>query len=351
MAFAVNDEVLIVNNEGKKIAVGLPSLAVNDNTVIIPISGQKSVAVQTGSLAVNDEVMLFPDTGNKFIALKSGITYTPGTCITKWSATLSNYGHGNIYVDQSNDIWISDDTSKISKYNPVGTLLLSWTDTTHIPVGTAGDVVTDLARNVYVCRYGANYLVKYDNAGNYLGTCALWPSTYVSDSSRLAVDANGAIFVPEHQGGTNNYMTTKNATNPSWSSGVMNVPNLGPLTGIDIKGSTHLYALIGSLGVVKIHISGTSSSMVWSYSAGFNSPYGLAVDINLGYIYVSDSVNNNITVLNPDGTLKATWTGYIYNGTTYSFSGPMDCAMDDSYHLYIADKGSGQILKLQGLRS
>jgi len=348
MTLALNDDVLITNDSGKPEAMGLSSLAMSDDVIITPVPGQKSVAVQEGSLAVSDDVFLIPGPGNKFIALKSGITYTPGTCITKWSATFAIYG--GIWVDKNNNIWVVDSSRTVTKYRPNGTVALTFTDTTHLST-TAVDLVTDSAGNIYVIGkndLGYGQVVKYDPSGTFLSLLNETGSLYYWDL-RIAIDSKDNIWLPEHKSGTSIYVTTEYTASP-WAFS-RSISALGPVTGIDIKGSTYLYVLLGNAGVVKFTISSGSIAQTWTYPGSFNSPYGLAVDVNLGYIYVSDSVNNTITVLNPDGTLKATWTGYVFDGTTYAFSTPLDIAMDDNYHLYVADTGSAQILKLQGLRS
>ena len=344
MTLSINDKVVVVGNKIKT-AIKLSSLAVGDPVMVVPSKGQ-NIAVGAGSLVVGDEVTLIPDGRGKFIALKSGIIYTPGTCILKWSASFATYG--GLWVDQNNDIWVIDSTRTITKYRPNGTTVFSFTDTTHL-ASSAADLCTDSAGNIYVIgqnNLGYGQVAKYDSGGNFLSLLNEAGSLYYWQH-RIAIDSNNNIWLPEHNGGV--YTTGKYTTSPSWGLS-RSISGLGPVTGLDIKGSTYLHALLGSSGVVKINVS-TGATTVWSYTTGFNSPYGLAVDGDLGYVYITDYVNNTITILNPDGTLKATWTGYTFGGTTYAFNGTLDCGMDDSHHLYVADRGSGQVLKIQGLTS
>jgi len=86
-------------------------------------------------------------------------------------------------------------------------------------------------------------------------------------------------------------------------------------------------------------------------SANLDSPEGVVVD-DAGNIYISDSLNNRVRKITPSGTITTiAGTGAPgYNGdgpaTAKTLNGPGGIVLDGSRNLYIADKSSHRIRKL-----
>lgn len=80
----------------------------------------------------------------------------------------------------------------------------------------------------------------------------------------------------------------------------------------------------------------------------FKAPTGMTV--NGRYIYVSDTGNNRIVVLERDSEQTITFvenrTSYKKDGESVDFVGPTDVAFGEDGSIFVADKGSQQILKL-----
>ncbi len=85
--------------------------------------------------------------------------------------------------------------------------------------------------------------------------------------------------------------------------------------------------------------------------ARFNAPYGVAVD-SAGNVYVSDSANDTIRKITPDGVVStlAGLPGYAGstdgNGNDARFWNPQGLAVDDRGNIYVADTGNNTVRKI-----
>jgi sugar lactone lactonase YvrE len=103
-------------------------------------------------------------------------------------------------------------------------------------------------------------------------------------------------------------------------------------------------------------IDGTSghNGTLTNVSAGakFNSPRGLACDKS-GNVYVADSGNHQIRVINPNGRVShlaggPALAGFVDgNGATARFSGPLDVAVDNTGRVWVADTGNHSIRRVE----
>ena len=90
-----------------------------------------------------------------------------------------------------------------------------------------------------------------------------------------------------------------------------------------------------------------------STGALFNTPRGLACD-NSGNIYVADSGNNQIRVINSNGRVSHVAgagdgsSGFVDgDGATARFNNPLDVAVDNSGNVWVADTGNNSIRRVQ----
>ena len=96
-------------------------------------------------------------------------------------------------------------------------------------------------------------------------------------------------------------------------------------------------------------LSGTTDGV--AANARFNHPFALTVDSG-GNIYVSDTANNAIRKITPDGavTTIAGLPGYAGNtdgnGDSARFSAPQGLATDAAGNIYVADTGNNSIRKI-----
>jgi uncharacterized protein (TIGR03437 family) len=90
-------------------------------------------------------------------------------------------------------------------------------------------------------------------------------------------------------------------------------------------------------------------------NAELNDPFGIAIDLK-GNIFVADSLNNRIRVIDPTGTIN-TWAGNGQIGsvgaygdggpaTSASMNNPLGVAVDSFNQVYVADTGNNMIRKI-----
>lgn len=116
-----------------------------------------------------------------------------------------------------------------------------------------------------------------------------------------------------------------------------------------VNGDNTIAKVTGSTAVLYAGQSGVSGAQNGpAAQASFNSPNAIAVD-SLGNVYISDSGNNVIREITPDGTVStlAGQVGIIGNsdgtGTQATFDYPTALAVDQNNNVYVADNGNSEI--------
>ena len=89
--------------------------------------------------------------------------------------------------------------------------------------------------------------------------------------------------------------------------------------------------LAGVTGVV-----GTNNGAALG-SAQFSYPTGIAVANDGVTLYIADTGNNSIRVLNSNNVVSTLATSYLYNGTSHLFHSPAAVALDNNNNVWIAD--------------
>ena len=103
-------------------------------------------------------------------------------------------------------------------------------------------------------------------------------------------------------------------------------------------------ALITSWGSRCDLSSGAGCEQAGGYGQ-FQEPWGIDVD-SQGRAYVADTWNHRIQVFEPDGTFLTTWGGFGETTTDpYLFYGPRDVAIDDELgRVYVTDTGNERVV-------
>jgi sugar lactone lactonase YvrE len=155
--------------------------------------------------------------------------------------------------------------------------------------GASDAVAVDATGNVYLGDTAGQQVLRYDSSGNQTVRIA-----GVQDPTGLAFDANGNLYLSQ---GSANQVTEYNA------------------------------------GGFETAISAQSLT-----PAGFNNPGKIAFGSLSGTIYIADTGNNRIVVIEPDGILN------VLPAT--GLNGPRGVAGDGAGNVYIADTGNGRVIKV-----
>jgi NHL repeat len=307
--------------------------------------------------------------------------------------TNNSAGFGFVYgivADNNNNIYVADGGNKsIRKLTPMGT---NWVVTTIAALGAYPEgLAIDLQGNLYetdrshtvrqILPTGTNWQVKVlagsaGSSGSADGTNSTARFYYPGG---LAVDGNGHLLVADSNNHTIRCLT-QDGTN--WV--VTTIAGIGGKFG-DVDGSNGAarfyypaYIALSTNGVFYVTdddnycirslmpvgtnwvvgtiagSGGPGNSDGTNHLARFNSPEGMALDIN-GDAYVADQLNNTVRQLARSGTnwvisTIAGMTGIAgsADGTNSeaSFSAPGALASDGSGNLFLSDTGNDTIREL-----
>ncbi|WP_163350016.1 NHL repeat-containing protein [Desulfovibrio sp. JC010] len=262
------------------------------------------------------------------------------------------------------------------------------------------DIVLDPARNVYVLVPKVGKVLIFDSKGKQSGSiaCTANGDDFGKDAMGLAVDKRGDIYISEDEDQsvkkfdktgrllisfgsegegrgqfddpaglacTDNdtvfVVDTGNERVQSFNISGSSKKEMTPVTvsppmivfekeivsGEDISAlfvtpDKKLYAVNSKEG--QIHLRGSSASLTWGDSGNdpgeFRKPQGVAVSKS-GNVYVADTGNNRIQLLNPDGSFN-----YKFGkkgDKTGQFDDPSDVAVNSKGLIYVADTDNHRV--------
>jgi sugar lactone lactonase YvrE len=309
---------------------------------------------------------------------------------TGWAARFALAGglradnQGNVYASDSSNYTIR----KISAAGVVTTVAGTpgVSGSTDGPVATAlfsgvGGVAIDSAGDLYVADSG-NYTIRKVSAAGIVSTLAGVAGTrgevdgtgsaaLLYDPQNLALDSAGNIYVSDGMGDVIRMITpagvvTTLAGMPKTAGsadGTGGAAQFNDPTGITVDASGNVYvADYGNNTIRKIAPGGVVTTLAGTAgvtgsaggsggSASFNGPAGVGADSS-GNIYVADSGNDLIRVVNPAGFVSAV-AGAAGDadsvdglGVNARFNTSGDVCVDNSGIVYVADAGNSTIRRI-----
>ena len=308
----------------------------------------------------------------------------------------SFYGVSGVAMDSTGNIYVADtNNNEIRKITPaavVTTLAGSTTPGSADGSGTVAtfntptDVAVDSAGNIYVADAANNEIREVVCTGSIASTCTVYTiagalNPGAADGSGtlarfrypqgIAVDSAGNLYVadtsnneireivctagspPSAANCTVSTLAGSAALSPGSVEGSGTTATFSAPTGLVVDASGNLYVADHNNNEIrKIVCTGTTASactvslLAGSTTAGstdgtgsaasFNGPTAVAVD-SAGDVYVADSGNNEIRLVNPLGTVVT------LVGSTAGLSSPDGLAVEPSGDLFIGDHLNNEI--------
>ncbi len=219
------------------------------------------------------------------------------------------------------------------------------------PVGIA----LDLVGNVYVSDSGNNRIQKFDSNGNFLSQ---WGSVgagngQFNDPENMAIDVSDNVYVVDRGNNRIQKFDSNGVFLAQWNANA----SYHPLTiGVN-PADTLLYIItVNNFDIQEFTVGGVYTGTHWgAYGTGDgqfggesvgNAPEGIDFASG-GNVYVSDTFNNRIQVLMPDGTFVSKWG--IQGAGNGEFNSPSGIAIDASNNVYVIDQLNCRIQKFDSI--
>ena len=238
-------------------------------------------AVADLSLDTNDNLYIaqqMRDTrGNNDVTLIK-TERSSGTEIWNISYTNTNYIVKDMFIDSSDNIYLTGEDGRILQYDTDGNLVSNMT----VSSSSINEMAVDDSGNIYIA--SGSGLKKYDSTGN-----EIWSTTI--EAASIDINSQGETFVTE-SGHSTPTRVTKYDTSGSeiWNTSVPNDPF--KMRAIEVGSDGSVYAAGSGFAVVKYDSSG---ELQWSLSEAINSE-PIAGDIKVdsnNNVFVSGAIDSN----------------------------------------------------------
>jgi sugar lactone lactonase YvrE len=181
-------------------------------------------------------------------------------------------------------------------------------------------------------------------------------STQLFSPGAMTISGDGTLYFADAGNGRVRNVNT---------AGIVNTIAPVAARGVAVDGAGNVYCSDGALHrIMRIDLRGGMSILAGTGAPGFagdggpasaarvNTPGGLAVD-EQGNLYVSDTGNNRIRMIAPDGTIHtiagngmADFADDAGPALSASLNAPAGLTIDDKGNIWIADTGNNRIRKL-----
>jgi serine/threonine protein kinase, bacterial len=286
----------------------------------------------------------------------------------------SFWGPEDIVVDNSGNLYVADrGNSKIRKIAPDGTV----STFAEGFEGSVDGIAIDSSGNLYIANTGNDKIQKITPSGVVTVLAGSGTGSMDGDISQasfycptdVAVDVSGNVFVVDScnnkirkitPSGMVSTFAGTGTTGSDDGKGILASFNAPHSITIDVSGNIYVtewgnnkIRKIAPDGVVTTLVGGNttnSSADGTGANAGFSLPTGIVADIS-GNLYVADSNNDKIRKVSSSGVVT-TFVGTGKPGSNdgllsvASFNKPFGIAIDNSGHMYIADKLNQKIRKI-----
>ncbi len=352
-----------------------------------------------GILVYNDGVNTYiyvADTGNNRI-MRFETDGSPTVLNSVWGSYGSGNGQFNqpqrLAMDSNYDLYITDTTGRVQKFNPIGTFLLTWSPTNGVssitargtaiyPIipytqiskySTSGildssvtseiqepiDVALDLSNNFY---FNNNHTLTIQKFSASFTPLAEWAgNTAFSNPMGIGVNTAGQTCVAD----TGNNMLQVFDSSATWLRDITPIPTIGALSGpkdVANEDTGKMYiADTGNNRVLKFYPDG---NFIWAIgnptpslappgagtptptppAGSFYNPYGITVD-PYNNIYIADTSHHRIQKYNANGEYQSMWGEYgSADGKPQpQLDSPQGMAIDTANNIYVADTGNNRI--------
>jgi tripartite motif-containing protein 71 len=300
------------------------------------------------TIAGNGEVYVV-DQNNQRVQIFNG----SGVFLRKWWT----YGAGNgefhspneTAVAANGNVYVSDTLNdRIQLFTDSGAFIRSW--------GSLGQgdgqfdqpegIALDAAGNVYVADKFNNRIQVFDSTGRFLRKWGLETGEQLFVPSGVAVDPAGNVYVANTGNNTVNVYDGSGKPLRQWGS--LGDPNMAVpyRIALDVNGNVY----VTDTGLDRIDLFDNNGNFLRQIGEGLftsdSNLRGIAVDPS-GNVFVADAGKDVIWVFNASGSLRLSWGGY--GDDNGFFREPAGVSLDKAgANVYVADTDNNRIQVLQG---
>ncbi|MBL8207217.1 MAG: VCBS repeat-containing protein [Blastocatellia bacterium] len=273
-----------------------------------------------------------------------------------WGSLGSGNGQftqpSGVAVDRAGNVYVSDNNSRIQKFDSYGNFLLKWGSQGagigqfRDPYGVAVDKSDN--DNVYVADKTNQRIQKFTSTGVFI---AAWGSLGASNGqfnqpSAVAVDGAGNVYVADTANHRIQKFTSTGVFIAAWGSlgagnGQFNQPS-----GVAVNGAGDVFVVDFNNSRIQKFTSTGSFITTWgsfgSSNGQFNKPDSVATDTE-GNVYVVEQGNSRVQKFTATGSFIATW-GSAGSGNG-QFDVPLGVAVNNAGNVYVTDYYNHRIQK------